>query len=67
MSQISHNLKFSEVMPHPSDKDYNSDGIADLNDEYFELHNTGTELINLDGYSATDASGRFINFLPQTR
>lgn len=46
----------SEILPAPYDWDWNGDGIADFNDEWFEVHNPTAEPVGLGGWRFTDAS-----------
>jgi len=56
--QLSQNVKFSEVLPHPKNKDWNEDGKISADDEWIELVNLSETLANLNGWKIQDASGR---------
>lgn len=55
---FSKNVFISEVLPHPSAKDFNADGVADTDDEYFEIASNEPCEIDLEGWSVEDASGK---------
>ncbi len=44
---------FTEIMANPK-------RVSDTDGEWFELYNTGTSKVDLDGWTVTDASGEFI-------
>ena len=56
--QKSNQVKFSEVLPHPRNRDWNSDGKVDTNDEWIELVNLGAGDIDLSGWEIRDKAGK---------
>lgn len=56
--QKSAQIKFYEVLPHPSKIDWNHDGANNTKDEWIELVNFSGEKINLEGWIIKDESGK---------
>ena len=56
--QLSTQIKFYEILPHPKNKDWNGDGKLDTSDEWIELVNFGAEPVNLAGWQIRDLSGK---------
>jgi len=56
--QLSAQIKFYEILPHPKDKDWNGDGKQSSDDEWIELVNFGGEPVNLAGWQIRDLSGK---------
>lgn len=48
----------NEMLPHAASDWYENGEIGDMNDEFIELYNYGTEEVDLSGYTLTDASYR---------
>lgn len=56
--QLSSQIKFYEVLPHPKNVDWNKDGVNSTDDEWIELVNFGPAEVSLDGWKISDASGK---------
>ena len=47
-------LRLNEVLPAPSEIDWNGDGTANTNDEWIEVYNRGSAAIDLGGWLLDD-------------
>ncbi len=56
--QRSSQIKFYEVLPHPSKIDWNRDGIKNTKDEWIELVNFSNKKVDLNGWMLQDKSGK---------
>jgi len=56
--QKSKDIKLSEILPHPKNRDWNSDGKIDKYDEWIELVNLGIDDIDLSGWGIKDKAGK---------
>lgn len=63
--QLSNEVWISEILPHPSKVDFNRDGFLDSRDEFIEIVNSGSSMVNLAGWYFQDSSGKKYVF-PQT-
>ena len=49
-------LRLNEVLPAPSEIDWNGDGVANTNDEWIEVYNRGSAAIDLGGWLLDDVA-----------
>jgi len=49
--------RFSEVLPHPGEVDWDGDGVANEFDEWIELYNPGPATVDLGGWYLDDILG----------
>ncbi|MCX6809571.1 MAG: lamin tail domain-containing protein [Candidatus Berkelbacteria bacterium] len=56
--QKTHDIRFSEILPHPKNIDWNKDGVINSSDEWIELENIGNQNIDLAGWKIQDKSGK---------
>lgn len=56
--QNSKQIRFYEIMPHPSTVDWNKDKSLNTNDEFIELVNFSKQNINLNGWVIKDQKGK---------
>lgn len=56
--QKSNDVKFYEILPHPKNIDWNSDGKMNIDDEWIELVNFSKGMVSLEGWKIMDKSGK---------
>ena len=54
---VSANVFINEIMPSPSNVDWDLSGTASSSDEWIELYNNGTQAVNLSGWILNDTLG----------
>jgi len=64
--QNSNQIKFSEVLPHPLEVDWNNDGTKNTKDEWMELVNFSDVEVDLGGWVIKDESGKSFTIKNQT-